>query len=111
MQVAVSVPSCWLTHSPLHSSGSAVLGREPGPLSSVGVGRGQGKGKAGAGVARSHEVACQPGCGCLCSCGACSAGSCVASQAGTESSLGGAGVGLGAEQCCPNSWPKATLCH
>lgn len=73
MQVAVSVPSFWLTHSPLHSSGSAVLGREPGPLSSVGVGRGQGKGKAGAGVARSHKLACQPGCGCLCSCGACSA--------------------------------------
>lgn len=47
MQVAVSVPSFWLTHSPLHSSGSAVLGREPGPLSSVGVGRGQGKGKQG----------------------------------------------------------------
>lgn len=37
-------------------------------------------------------------------------GSCVASQgSGTESSQGAAGVGLGAEQCCPNRWPKAIL--
>lgn len=55
MQVAVSVPSYWLTHSLLHSNGSAVLGTEPGPLSSLGVGRGQGERKAGAGVASSSE--------------------------------------------------------
>lgn len=65
MQVAVSVPSCWLTHGSLHSSGSAVLGMEPGPLSSVGVGEGQGSGKAGVGVARSSLLPRLPGCGCL----------------------------------------------
>lgn len=98
MQVAVSVPSYWLTHSPLHSSGSAVLGTEPGPLSSVGVGRGQGEGKAGAGVARSPELARLPGCGCLQPCGplCCDGGGCVASQGSvTESPQGRGGAGVG----------------
>lgn len=56
MQVAVSVPSCWLTHGSLHSSGSAVLGTEPGPLSSWSVGVGQGEGKAAVGVARRSQL-------------------------------------------------------
>lgn len=60
MQVAVSVPSCWLTHGSLHSSGSAVLGTEPGPLSSWSVGVGQREGNAAGGVARSSQL---PACG------------------------------------------------